>query len=200
MPTTKSKTSPKPTTKKQPVQVGGGDYSKILNPATGKHVQAGGAVGKKLIKNYRHGTIVNPATGKAVKTGGKIGGEVLKRYRGGSNFFNGIKDKFITNKNTLFLECLREYEEIVYIYNNNEQITNEVFDNIRKKFDSIDKKLKILKQKNPEQKFEVEYNDVEVNDATNEERTITKKETMTIEEFDDKLENLSVFIEKKYRR
>jgi len=77
MPITKPKT-PKPT--KKPAQIGGGDYSKILNPVTGKHVQSGGAVGKKLIKNYRYGTIVNPATGKAVKTGGKIGGEVLKRY------------------------------------------------------------------------------------------------------------------------
>jgi len=71
MPTTKPKT-PKQT-KKQPSQVGGGDYSKILNPATGKHVQAGGAVGKKLIKNYKYDTIRNPATGKAVKVGGKIG-------------------------------------------------------------------------------------------------------------------------------
>jgi len=79
MPTTKSK-APK-TVKKQPAQVGGGDYSKILNPATGKHVQAGGSVGKKLIKNYRYGTIVNPATGKAVKTGGKVGGEVLRNYQ-----------------------------------------------------------------------------------------------------------------------
>lgn len=56
MPTSKSKSNIKPV-KNQPSQVGGGDYNKIYNPETGEHVQSGGAVGKKLIKNYRYDTI-----------------------------------------------------------------------------------------------------------------------------------------------
>jgi len=96
MPTTKPKTSPKPT-KKQPSQVGGGDYSKILNPATGKHVQAGGAVGKKLMKNYKYATIMNPATGKMVKTDGKFGGNVLKKYKNkvGGDEENDVKEDML---------------------------------------------------------------------------------------------------------
>jgi hypothetical protein len=58
----------------------------IMNPKTGKMVQAGGQLGKKLIRNYNADKIYNPLTGKQVLTGGSVGKKVLGLYKeGGTN-------------------------------------------------------------------------------------------------------------------
>ena len=53
----------------------------IMNPSTGKMVQSGGQLGKKIIKDYKAETIYNPLTGKQVKTGGSVGKKVLGMYK-----------------------------------------------------------------------------------------------------------------------
>jgi hypothetical protein len=55
----------------------------IMNPKTGKMVQAGGQLGKKLIRNYNADKIYNPLTGKQVLTGGSVGKKVLGLYKEG---------------------------------------------------------------------------------------------------------------------
>jgi hypothetical protein len=52
-----------------------------MNPSTGKMVQSGGQLGKKIIKDYKAETIYNPLTGKQVKTGGSVGKKVLGMYK-----------------------------------------------------------------------------------------------------------------------
>ena len=59
-------------------------FKTIMNPTTGKMVQSGGQLGKKLIKDYKADTIYNPLTKKQVKTGGSVGKKVLSMYRGGA--------------------------------------------------------------------------------------------------------------------
>ena len=56
-------------------------FKTIMNPSTGKMVQSGGQLGKKIIKDYRAETIYNPLTRKQVKTGGSVGKKVLGMYR-----------------------------------------------------------------------------------------------------------------------
>lgn len=58
-------------------------FKTIMNPTTGKMVQSGGQLGKKLIKDYKADTIYNPLTKKQVKIGGSVGKKVLSMYRGG---------------------------------------------------------------------------------------------------------------------
>jgi hypothetical protein len=55
-------------------------FKTIMNPSTGKMVQSGGQLGKKIIKDYKAETIYNPLTGKQVKTGGSVGQHVLREY------------------------------------------------------------------------------------------------------------------------
>lgn len=58
----------------------------IMNPKTGKMVQAGGQLGKKIIRDYNADKIYNPLTGKQVLTGGSVGKKVLGLYKeGGTN-------------------------------------------------------------------------------------------------------------------
>ena len=59
-------------------------FKTIMNPTTGKMVQSGGQLGKKLIKDYKADTIYNPLTKKYVKTGGSVGKKILSMYRGGA--------------------------------------------------------------------------------------------------------------------
>lgn len=56
-------------------------FKTIMNPSTGKMVQSGGQLGKKIIKDYKAETIYNPLTGKQVKTGGSVGKKVLGMYK-----------------------------------------------------------------------------------------------------------------------
>ena len=56
-------------------------FKTIMNPSTGKMVQSGGQLGKKIIKDYKAKTIYNPLTGKHVKTGGSVGKKVLGMYK-----------------------------------------------------------------------------------------------------------------------
>lgn len=65
-------------------------FKTIMNPTTGKMVQSGGQLGKKIIKDYKAETIYNPLTRKQVKTGGSVGKKVLGMYKakGGSNVIN----------------------------------------------------------------------------------------------------------------
>ena len=56
-------------------------FKTIMNPSTGKMVQSGGQLGKKIIKGYKAETIYNPLTGKQVKTGGSVGKKVLGMYK-----------------------------------------------------------------------------------------------------------------------
>jgi hypothetical protein len=39
-------------------------FKTIMNPSTGKMVQSGGQLGKKIIKDYKAETIYNPLTGR----------------------------------------------------------------------------------------------------------------------------------------
>jgi hypothetical protein len=73
-------------------------YKTIMNPSTGKMVQSGGNLGKKIIKDYKSETIYNPVTRKQVKTSGLVGRKVLKTYMmGGSSSDVNFK---LENENT----------------------------------------------------------------------------------------------------
>lgn len=56
-------------------------FKTIMNPSTGKMVQSGGQLGKKIIKDYKAETIYNPLTKKQVKTSGSVGKKVLGMYK-----------------------------------------------------------------------------------------------------------------------
>lgn len=85
----------------------------IMNPKTGKMVQAGGQLGKKIIRNYNADKIYNPLTGKQVLTGGSVGKKVLGLYKeGGTN----LPPRPAPAQNTKVFECNDESQKMkVYL-------------------------------------------------------------------------------------
>ena len=95
----------------------------IMNPKTGKMVQAGGQLGKKLIRNYNADKIYNPLTGKQVLTGGSVGKKVLGLYKeGGSNSLPTFECNDDTQKMNVYLlfRSMTREEKIT-----NEKLTSE---------------------------------------------------------------------------
>ena len=86
-------------------------YKTIMNPSTGKMVQSGGNLGKKIIKDYKSETIYNPVTRKQVKTSGLVGRKVLKTYMMGGSGVTYILKKQNTDSSTNTYKIIENGEE-----------------------------------------------------------------------------------------
>ena len=58
-------------------QVAGGSNLQIVNPETGRKVQAGGRVGRRLMQTGGFSQVVNPETGRKVSVSTQQGGQIL---------------------------------------------------------------------------------------------------------------------------